>query len=176
MATLITVTDIPLQKTCCSVLHSCCKPVFVLHPCCNISKSGKIFPCKPNKFQSLFTILEQRNSRSAKKNPQNDLFMGVLGIFPFLVDPRRVELLSESPFTKPSPWAVCYLEFPSVSDTRQPLTSGSPFLHDRYKCELSVHVHHSMTLKPKPWYSMAERAAYSRVSCLGSQCDVFVSV
>ena len=37
----------------------------------------------------------------------------------FLVDPRGIEPLSESPLIRPSPWAVCYLEFPRSSVSRQ---------------------------------------------------------
>ena len=76
-----------------------------------------------------------------------------------LVDPRGIEPLSENLFTGPSPWAVCDLKFPSAVGHRRSTPSGSPFLHDRYKCELSVHVHHCMTPHPRSWSSSAERVA-----------------
>ena len=75
------------------------------------------------------------------------------------MDPRGIEPLSENPFTGPSSWAVCGLEFPLDGGHRQSPSAGSPFLHDRCKCEVSVHVHHCMTLRPGPWYSPGERAA-----------------
>ncbi len=75
------------------------------------------------------------------------------------MDPRRIELLSENPFTGLSSWAVYGLKFPPGVGHRQSTPIGSPFLHDRYKCELPMHVHHCMTLQPKPWYSSGERAA-----------------
>ena len=56
---------------------------------------------------------------------------------------RRIELLSENPSTQLSSWTVCYLEFPSGSANRHAIPSGSPFLHDRLKCERPMHVHHS---------------------------------
>ena len=61
----------------------------------------------------------------------------------FLVEMRRIELLSENPSTQLSSWTVCYLEFPSGSANRHAIPSGSPFLHDRLKCERPMHVHHS---------------------------------
>ena len=66
-------------------------------------------------------------------------------LVPFLlmVEVRRIELLSENPSTQPSSWTVCYLEFPSGSANRHAIPSGSPFLHDRLKCERPMHVHHS---------------------------------
>ena len=83
-----------------------------------------------------------------------------------LVDPRRIELLSENPFTGPSSWVVYDLEFPPDVGHRQSTSIGSPFLHDRYKCELPMHVHHYMTLHPRPWYSPGERAAKKPRHCL----------
>ena len=83
-----------------------------------------------------------------------------------LVDPRRIELLSENPFTGPSSWTVCGLKFPLDGDHRQPPPAGSPLLHDRYKCELPIHVHHYMTPRPRPWYSPVERAAILPRHCL----------
>ena len=61
----------------------------------------------------------------------------------FMVEMRRIELLSENPSTQLSSWTVCYLEFPSGSANRHAIPSGSPFLHDRLKCERPMHVHHS---------------------------------
>ena len=61
----------------------------------------------------------------------------------FLVEMRRIELLSENPSTQLSSWTVCYLNFPSGSANRHALPSGSPFMHDRFKCERPMHVHHS---------------------------------
>ena len=92
-------------------------------------------------------------STNAKKHP-----IGVLA----LVDPRRVELLSENLFTGPSSWTVYDLAFPQDGEHRHPSPLGSPFLHDRYKCELSVHVHHCMTPQPWSWSSSVGRAAFSR--------------
>ena len=60
-----------------------------------------------------------------------------------LVEMRRIELLSENPSTRLSSWTVCYLEFPSGGANRHALLSGSPFMHDRFKCERPMHVHHS---------------------------------
>ncbi len=60
-----------------------------------------------------------------------------------LVEMRRIELLSENPSIQPSSWTVCYLNFPSGSANRHAIPSGSPFLHDRLKCERPMHVHHS---------------------------------
>ena len=79
--------------------------------------------------------------------------------FCLLVDQRGVEPLSENLFTGPSPWAVYDLEFPAGGDHRQPPSLGSPFMLDRCKSELSVQVHHYVTLQPEPWYSPGERAA-----------------
>ena len=61
----------------------------------------------------------------------------------FVVEMRRIELLSENPSTQLSSWTVCYLEFPSGSANRHAIPSGSPFMHDRFKCEQPMHVHHS---------------------------------
>ena len=61
----------------------------------------------------------------------------------FLVEMRRIELLSENPLIQPSSWAVCYLSFPRESANRHAFFLGSPFLHDRFKCERPMHVHHS---------------------------------
>jgi len=83
-----------------------------------------------------------------------------------LVDPRRIELLSENPFTGPSSWAVCDLKFPFGVGHKQSTPVGSPFLHDRYKCELPMHVHHCMTLRERPWSSPRERAAKEPRHCL----------
>ena len=83
-----------------------------------------------------------------------------------LVDPRGIEPLSENPFTGPSTWIVCGLDFPLRVGHRQSTRAGSPFLHDRYKCELPMHVHHCMTLSPWPWYSSGERAAKKPRHCL----------
>ena len=63
--------------------------------------------------------------------------------FALLVEVRRIELLSENPSTQLSSWTVCYLEFPSGSANRHAIPSGSPFMHDRLKCERPMHVHHS---------------------------------
>ena len=60
-----------------------------------------------------------------------------------MVEVRRIELLSENPSTQLSSWTVCYFDFPSGSANRHAIPSGSPFLHDRLKCERPMHVHHS---------------------------------
>ena len=99
-----------------------------------------------------------RRTRQRKKHP-------ALGVFFSLVDPRGVEPLSESLFTGPSPWAVCDLAFPLNGGHRQSPIAGSPFMHDRYKCELSMHVHHYMTLRSGPWYSPRERVAIMPQPC-----------
>ena len=96
--------------------------------------------------------------RRAPSNSPKKKTPRVGGVFS-LVDPRRVELLSESLFTGPSPWAVYDLKFPLEGGHRQSPPAGSPFMHDRYKCELSIHVHHYMTPHPWSWSSSAERAA-----------------
>ena len=59
-----------------------------------------------------------------------------------LVEMRRIELLSENPLIQPSSWAVCYLSFPRESANRHAFFLGSPFLHDRFKSERPMHVHH----------------------------------
>ena len=64
----------------------------------------------------------------------------------FLVDPRGVEPLSESPLIRPSPWAVCSLEFPLRSVSRQTPRQGSHFVHDRFNGERPMHGHRCMTL------------------------------
>ena len=76
-----------------------------------------------------------------------------------MVEMRRIELLSENPFTRLSSWTVYDLKFPQNGEHRHPPPIGSPFLHDRYKCELSMHVHHYMTPHPWSWSSSVERAA-----------------
>ncbi len=83
-----------------------------------------------------------------------------------LVDPRGIEPLSENLFTGPSSWTVCDLKFPLNGGHRRSPLAGSPFLHDRYKCELSVHVHHCMTPQPWSWSSSVERAAKEPRHCL----------
>ena len=60
----------------------------------------------------------------------------------FLVEMRRIELLSENPSIQPSSWTVCYLKFPLTGANRHASVIGSPFLHDRLKCEPPMHVHH----------------------------------
>ena len=60
-----------------------------------------------------------------------------------LVEVRGIEPLSENPSTRPSSWTVCYFNFPSGGANRHALPSGSPFMHDRLKCERPMHVHHS---------------------------------
>ena len=82
------------------------------------------------------------------------------------MDPRRIELLSENPFIGLSSWIVYDLKFPSGVGHRQPTPVSSPFLHDRYKCELPMHVHHYMTLRPRSWSSPGERAAKEPQHCL----------
>ena len=67
-------------------------------------------------------------------------------LFFFLVDPRGIEPLSESPLIRPSPWAVCYLEFPLGSVSRQTPRQGSHFMHDRFNGETPMHGHRFMTL------------------------------
>ena len=60
----------------------------------------------------------------------------------FMVEMRRIELLSENPLIQPSSWAVCYFNFPWQSANRHAFFLGSPFLHDRFKSEQPMHVHH----------------------------------
>ena len=67
----------------------------------------------------------------------------------FLVDPRGVEPLSESPLIRLSPWAVCYLEFPLRGVSRQTLRQGSHFVHDRFNGETPMHGHRCMTLESR---------------------------
>ena len=69
--------------------------------------------------------------------------------FGYLVEMRRIELLSENPSIQPSSWTVCYLYFPSGSANRHAIPSGSPFLHDRLKCEPPMHVHHCHDVQSK---------------------------
>ena len=83
-----------------------------------------------------------------------------------LVDPRGIEPLSENPFTEPSTWIAYDLKFPLGGGHKHPPPAGSPFLHDRYKCELPMHVHHCMTLSPWSWSSSGERAAKKPRHCL----------
>ena len=60
-----------------------------------------------------------------------------------------IEPMSENPLIKPSPWAVCYLEFPVKSANRHALYPGSPFLLDRLKCEPPMQVHRSDDVQSK---------------------------
>ena len=60
-----------------------------------------------------------------------------------MVEVRRIELLSENPSTQLSSWTVCYLDFPLRDTNRHVSLLGSPFMHDRLKCERPMHVHHS---------------------------------
>ena len=53
-----------------------------------------------------------------------------------------IEPMSENPLTQLSPWAVCYLEFPVSGANKHAPRQGSPFLHDRFKSETPMHVHH----------------------------------
>lgn len=71
----------------------------------------------------------------------------------FLVDPRGIEPLSENLAAGLSSWTVCCLEFPLNGGNRQPPLSGSPLMHDWYKCEIPVHVHHYLTLSTGSWSS-----------------------
>ena len=105
----------------------------------------------PSQSEAASSILNLGSTNTKKARHAARLFA--------LVDPRRIELLSENLFTGPSSWTVYDLEFPADSEHRHSIPLGSPFLHDRYKCELSVHVHHYMTLQPWSWSSSAERAA-----------------
>ena len=70
-----------------------------------------------------------------------------------LVDPRGIEPLSESPLIRLSPWAVCYLEFPLGSVSRQTPRQGSHFMHDRFNGETPMHGHRFMTLGSRARYS-----------------------
>ena len=58
-----------------------------------------------------------------------------------LVEMMGIEPMSENPLIKPSPWAVCLLEFPIKSANRHALYPGSPFLLDRLKIEPPMQVH-----------------------------------
>ena len=71
----------------------------------------------------------------------------------FLVDPRGVEPLSESPLIRLSPWAVCYLEFPICGVSRQTPRQGSHFMRDRFNGETPMHGHRSMTLGSRSRFS-----------------------
>ena len=114
---------------------------------CAFELLNSLFICT---LQSSILALEATN----KKTPARGAFL--------LVDPRRIELLSENPFTGPSSWVVYDLKFPPGVGHRQSTPIGSPFLHDRYKCELPMHVHHCMTLRPRPWYSSGNGRLKSR--------------
>ena len=71
----------------------------------------------------------------------------------FLVDPRGIEPLSESPLIRLSPWAVCYLEFPLRDVSRQTSRQGSHFVRDRFNGERPMHGHRCMTLGSRSRYS-----------------------
>ena len=71
----------------------------------------------------------------------------------FLVDPRGVEPLSESPLIRLSPWAVCYLDFPICAVSRQTSRQSSHFVRDRFNGETPMHGHRSMTLGSRSRYS-----------------------
>ncbi len=63
---------------------------------------------------------------------------------PFLlVEMMGIEPMSENLLTQPSSWTVCCLEFPLGSANRHAFPQGSPFVHDRLKCEPPMHVHRS---------------------------------
>ena len=64
-----------------------------------------------------------------------------MGGFSYLVEPTGIEPVSKNPLTQPSPWAVCYKNFPSPQANRHAYEESSPLMPDRYKCELSVQVH-----------------------------------
>ena len=59
-----------------------------------------------------------------------------------LVEATGVEPVSENPLTQPSSWTVYLLEFPLTNADRQAFDQGSPFVHDRFKSERPMHVHH----------------------------------
>ena len=59
-----------------------------------------------------------------------------------LVEATGVEPVSENPLTQPSSWTVYLLEFPLTNADRQAFNQGSPFVHDRFKSERPMHVHH----------------------------------
>ena len=59
-----------------------------------------------------------------------------------LVEATGVEPVSENPLTQPSSWTVYRLEFPFPNADRQAFGQGSPFVHDRFKSERPMHVHH----------------------------------
>ena len=67
----------------------------------------------------------------------------------FLVEMRRIELLSENPLIKLSSWAVCCLEFPREDANRHASSCGSPFLLDRFKSERPMQVHRSNDAQSK---------------------------
>ena len=54
-------------------------------------------------------------------------------VFSFLVELRRIELLSEKTLIGLSPGAVCLLELPHMTADRQAVMIGSFFLCDRFK-------------------------------------------
>ena len=63
------------------------------------------------------------------------------GCFSFVVEARRIELLSENKFTGPSPSAVNLLKFPPPHAGLQAYGFGSFMMHDAFKA-LRVHVRH----------------------------------
>ena len=83
----------------------------------------------------------------------------------FLVEMGGVEPPSENPLTELSPGAVYLLEFPSSNADKQASDLGSPFLRDGFKsnrpCTFTAH----LTLRPRPRYSSAERAALRLRHC-----------
>jgi len=142
------------------VPFSCCKRVAKCPKSETFSKDNRTTAER----KQILKIAE--NPCNYKKKSRVSSVYWCLGTFPFLVDPRGIEPLSENPFTGPSTWVVHDLKFPLDNGHGHPSPSGSPFLHDRYKCELPMHVHHYLTLQPRPWYSSAERAALSRGTAL----------
>ncbi len=85
-------------------------------------------------------ILSMRSS--VQRSPPKEKGAHKALLFP-LVEMMGIEPMSENPLIKPSPWAVCYLEFPVKSANRHAPYPGSPFVLDRLKSEPPMQVHRS---------------------------------
>ena len=70
-----------------------------------------------------------------------------------MVDPRGVEPLSENLFIQLSTRVVCVCDFPDSTARRQAVSSGSPFVPDRFKGERPMQVHHSFDATAGSWSS-----------------------
>ena len=102
-------------------------------------------PFEKQPFRLFFSLRSIPLNRAGKKKNKD----ANAPLFFFLVDPRGIEPLSESPLIRLSPWAVCYLEFPLCGVSRQTLRQGSHFVHDRFNGETPMHGHRCMTLESR---------------------------